>query len=102
MKCKCEIYHKTDKGKSFSHDEIAQCPLCKAAPALLTACENAIVSLAIMSMPQIDKSVASNGDILAIMAESFRVAVKLANAGTTQKESSQDGPGGAKYPLKGD
>ncbi len=38
MKCKCEIHHK-DKGKFFSHNVIARCPLCKAAPALLAACK---------------------------------------------------------------
>lgn len=47
-------------------------------PALLAACENALVSISIMSMPRMDESVASNDEILAIMAKSFKDAIEAA------------------------
>ena len=45
---------------------------------LLEACKNALVSLAIISMPRLDNNVATDAELLKIMGDSFRAAIAKA------------------------
>ncbi len=85
MECKCEIIKYYLHGH---HEQIKQCPLCKAAPALLAACERALSYIADTDQPYcgIDKN------CTCVMCE-LEAATKLVNAETTQNKSSQDSSG---------
>ena len=73
----CETLHFKAKGVTPAQmNDNAR--LIAAAPALLAACENALASISVMSMPRLDESAASNDEILAIMAESFKIAIAAA------------------------
>ena len=59
----CWNSHKKLQAKADSHDT------------LLAACENALVTIRIMSIPCKDDSVANNNELLSIMANSFEQAI---------------------------
>ena len=45
---------------------------------LLAACENGLTTLAIISMPRLDDNVATDADLLKILAESLKAAIAKA------------------------
>ena len=62
-----------------------QCPsqdanaaLIAAAPDLLAACENALASLVILALPQVDNTVATNAEIIRVMADGLNAALAKA------------------------
>ena len=42
---------------------------------LLAACKNGLTTLTVISMPRLDNNVATDADLLKILAESFKAAI---------------------------
>lgn len=70
--CSVPWYGEDDVG---SEEAESNANILTASLGLLDTIRNARTSLAIMSMPQMDSNVASNSEILKVMADSFKAAI---------------------------